>query len=107
MIMSLAEILDRYSILLLKSEYGLAVDDELAEYAEKVDSLDPTLLVDFHKLSGINRKMWQLEELVTRETDLEKIGAYCLALRGLTVLRTKQKNLINSEQDNPRERKSY
>jgi hypothetical protein len=86
--MPMAVLADKFTILTLKLERGLDVKDEWNAYREAVGDLD----VD--ELMNINLQMWNLEELISVETDLAKIGAYYLALRGMTAQRIAAKNAI-------------
>ena len=49
---SIADIADRYTILLLKRDNGLDVEEELQECKSHLDG------VDYHELSKINGLMW-------------------------------------------------
>lgn len=98
-----ADLVDRYTILLLKQEHG---QDHIAELAEiknggKPDGIDYSLLLQ------INRLMWNIEEKISSTTDIAMLGAYCLSLRHLNMLRIVAKNVIASGCEEPTEVKSY
>lgn len=97
---STSETLDKYTVLLIKKKHGLKVDNELRDYeAAKIEFNQ--------KLYNINCLMWDLEEMISNETELDKIGAHYLALRWMNSKRTKIKNKIAEEHDEPLERKRY
>lgn len=98
---SIADIADRYTILLLKRDNGLDVEEELQECKSHLDG------VDYCELSKINGLMWDIEEKVTGEISLERVGVYYLALRGLTMRRAEAKNKITEEHGGHLEQKKY
>jgi hypothetical protein len=85
--MTTAEVADKYTILCLKQMAGLPVGD-LHEYTKALEN------IDFTELFKINREMWDLEDRITQETNLEMIGIHYLALRDLTQQRVIAKNKI-------------
>lgn len=101
--MTPADLADRYTILLIKQEHNLDVAEELAAVATEVVAL----AIDFSELLQINRIMWRLEELASRERDLECLGVFHLALRQMTLARTKAKNDIAYIHGGFRELKDY
>ena len=101
--MPLADVADRYTILLLKLEHGLKVQEDLGPYIELLD----WYAVDYTELMRINRRMWDLENEITAERDLARIGALYLALRKMTVKRVEAKNRIAQSVNQPQEAKNY
>ena len=98
---NLAETVDKLTILEIKKAHGLPVDQELEAYRLDCQGIDSS------ELAKINQVCWDLEELVSQESDLSKLGAYCLALRYMTSKRIEAKNRISSKLNQPQEQKSY
>lgn len=101
MLLSMAEIVDKYTILRLKKEHGLPIAEDLSLYESAVGDLD------YSELYSINRMMWILEEFVSGELDLGRVGAFYLALRFLTVKRVEAKNRIARQFNEAIEVKGY
>ena len=99
--MLLADLVDRYTILLIKQQKGLRVEEPIDEY--KRACLDAPC----QELMEINSLMWEIEERISRATDIEAIGIMYLALRGLTKRRVDAKNRIAARCHEPLEVKSY
>jgi len=99
--MPIAEVADRYTILLIKKEHGLNVDEDLEQYKSALRGV--------HTLSLyiINKAMWVLEDAISVECNMASIGATYLELRKLTLERTTAKNKIAAEHGGPIERKNY
>ena len=99
--MPLADVVDRYTVLILKDQNGIPVKEELEQYRKCCMNLE------WKELLRINSLMWKLEEMISDETDLATIGALYLALRGLTKRRVEAKNQIAVKHQQPPEVKSY
>ena len=99
MIMSLGEIADRYSIVLLKSERtNLDVFDELDNLKislERVEKVD----IYVKELQAVNGQIWDLESDIRKgkegELGLEEVGRRAIAIRELNGKRVGIKNKIN------------
>ena len=99
MIMSLGEIADRYSIVLLKSERtNLDVFDELDSLKislERVEKVD----IYVKELYAVNGQIWDLESDIRKgkegELGLEEVGRRAIAIRELNGKRVGIKNKIN------------
>ena len=99
MIMSLGEIADRYSIVLLKSERtNLDVFDELDNLKislERVEKVD----IYVKELYAVNGQIWDLESKIRKgkegELGLEEVGRRAIAIRELNGKRVGIKNKIN------------
>lgn len=79
----IGDLIDRYTVLVLKLEHGLKVRQELDKY---LDEIPPQLSKETIKeLYGLNKKIWDLET---------KIGKLALEVRELNDLRSKKKNEI-------------
>lgn len=100
--MPVADVVDRYTILLIKKSHGLKVPDEELE-AYRVESCDH----DYMELLNINRQMWDLEELITKTQDPFEVGLMYWNLRDLTKLRVEAKNRISERCGQHLELKSY
>ncbi len=98
---SISEIADRYTILFLKRKHGIPVDENLTEYETVLQN------VDYHNLYAINQIIWTIEEMITIETDLCKIGVFYLALRWANSRRVEAKNEIAKKHGGFVERKKY
>ena len=98
---SYGEITDKYTILLIKQRNGLVVSDELEEIGKVTKD------IDYDELYEINTKCWRLEEMISEERNLEKIGAYHLALLWLGHKRTTEKNRITEKYGGHTEQKKY
>ncbi len=103
-ISSPAEVIDRYTILLLKYQNGINVEKELAPYLEAV--------VDYaemysDRLYDINSRMWELEDRITEEGNLKKVGALYMQLRDLTLQRMEVKNEITKKYGGFKEKKNF
>lgn len=101
--MPLADVADRYTILLLKMEHGLKVQEDLGPYIELLDWYG----IDSTELLTINRRMWDLEDEITDELDMTRVGYLYLALRKMTVKRVEAKNRIALLVNQPQEAKNY
>ena len=101
--MPIADVADRYSILVLKRFHELQIDEDLEAYERELGG------VNYDFLSEINGLIWNLEEAISGEgeTEKEEIGRLCLRLRELTKLRVEAKNKIAQEHGGPVERKTY
>ncbi len=100
--MSVAEVADKYTILCLKVKHGVeTANTELEEYEEELKS------VDYADLANINKVMWELEETISHEHNLETIGILCVRLRAFSLYRVAAKNKIAEAHSQPLERKSY
>lgn len=91
----LSDIMDRFSILILKWIHGADVRDELRAYAKECPITDP--LFD---LLRINYAIWQLESDIRKgkegELGLEEVGKRALAIRDLNRQRIETKNTVNA-----------
>ena len=96
-----AELADRYTILCLKREHGLPVEEDVSQYAAEL------MQVDCSELLTVNRRMWELEDQISQTTDLAEIGALYLELRAWTLQRVAAKNRIAERCGEPREVKGY
>lgn len=102
--MKLAEVADKYTILMIKSQKGLPVSyAELEEYQK--ECVDNNVVV--HTLHAINIGIWHVESQITKEESLEKIGELYLKLRRLNHDRITEKNRISKEYNEPLELKQY
>ncbi len=104
--MPIAEVADRYTILLTKVQQGIEPVEILNDYAVELDN------VDYKTLHSININMWMLEDEITKELgrsdkDYYKIGALYQQLRKLTIARMEAKNKIAAQHGGPIERKNY
>ena len=100
--MQIGEMVDRYSILLLKSERtGLDVTEERLEYEKYVlhdTYTDIKLWIE--KLKVINGRIWDLESDIRRgkedELGLEEVGRRALMIRNINNERVACKNEITT-----------
>ncbi len=103
--MPIADVADRYTILLTKVNEGIEPTEILNDYAKELDG------VDYKKLHSINISMWVLEDEITKElkqtANYYNIGVMYKDLRKLTVERMEEKNRIATEHGGPIERKNY
>ncbi len=101
---SIGDYLDRYSILSIKKDNGLGVDEELKSYQKY--SLSPYLMV----LKSINRQLWKLEDVkrkeVTRYSKKESDTAFLITqLNDLRHLVKKKADVFHNSKFS--EKKSY
>jgi CRISPR/Cas system-associated protein Cas7 (RAMP superfamily) len=102
--MPIADVADKCTILLIKILHGLDVSiRELGVYLEECKENN----INIDCLHIINRNIWMIEEDITKETKLEKIGKLYLELRTLNMLRVNEKNKIAKEHSEPMELKKY
>ena len=98
----IAELADKYTILLLKKEHGFNVTEQLNLISPLVVRV-PTL-----NLYEINKKMWNLEEKITsNQHDLALAGKLYLELRELSLQRVNAKNKIAKYWGEPMEDRKY
>ena len=96
--MQIGEVVDRYSILLLKSERtDLNVVDEIEHYKSCVDSYeDSEFWVE--KLKQINSRIWDLESDIRKGKEkllgLKEVGRRALLIRNINNERVACKNEI-------------
>jgi hypothetical protein len=98
--MSLGEIVDRYSIVKLKSERtDLDCFDELNALKNEIDSVE-NLILYVQDLIDINGKIWDLESDIRKGKEgilgLEEVGRRAIAIRELNGIRVNLKNKINT-----------
>lgn len=91
------DLADRYSILVLKKEIGLPVNDELNEIKEELKIFFRTDGVSdlFNELLKSNRKQWELEDELRTSSSLEEAGSTALKIRECNSNRVTLKNKIN------------
>ena len=90
--MRIAEIVDRYTILRLKSEHGLDVEKPLKAF-KKIAMTAPEALVQ--KLYEINAQMWEIEDMAELGGEgLEDMGRMFHKQRELNKARVAVKNEI-------------
>lgn len=99
--MPIADVADRYTILLIKVVKHIEPATILDGFQAELTS------VDYKKLSKINSRMWELEDAITAACGMAEIGALYLELRELTKQRVEEKNRIAAEHGGPMERKNY
>jgi hypothetical protein len=101
---SIADIADRYTILCIKVNHGSCsslIHKVVLECEEELKG------VDISRLLSVNETMWGLEEEISIETDLRRIGVLCLTLRMFNLKRIEAKNKIARDHGEVEERKSY
>lgn len=102
----ISEVADKFTVALIKLREGLPTEKIVEDYRRVLaKSKVSEEIVD--ELYEINYKMWRLEELITEEVALDKIGAYYLALRWMSHKRTEKKNEIADKYGGHREYKRY
>lgn len=90
--MTKAEIVDRYTILRLKSEHGLDVKKELRALSDEVDNVPDTFI---ERLYSVNAQMWEIEDMAELGGEgLEDMGRLFHKQRELNKTRVKIKNEI-------------
>lgn len=99
--MPISEMADRYTVLRIKFEHGLDTYKQMMEYSKSLQAIDT------NELYEVNLKMWRLEEMISDEKDIEKIGAYYLALRWMSHKRLEAKNKIAEICNEYKELKKY
>ncbi len=99
--MPIADVADRYTILLLKKSNGLEVDEDMGAYEKELEG------VDYSELTMHNGMLWQVEDVLSTNLPLEMVGKLCLRLRALSTLRVEAKNKIAQKHGGPIERKTY
>lgn len=98
--MQIGEIVDRYSILLLKVERtNLDVEQELIQYRHAMSEYENIdLFVD--KLKTINGQIWDLEADIRQGKEgklgLEEVGRRALKIRNINATRVECKNNITN-----------
>lgn len=97
----MAELADRYTILKIKCDHGVVINEDLLRYESELRGIDTN---ELHK---INLVMWYLEELISDTSDPYMIGVIYLVLRSLTKKRVQAKNKISKACGDPQEVKSY
>jgi len=93
------ELVDRYTIALLKFNKTGGNQEELDFYSTQLHSYDLTLIKDsLDQLYSIHGKIWELEALLKsgreQELSLEEIGRRAIAIRDYNNKRIKLKNSI-------------
>ncbi len=99
--MPIADVADRYTILLLKKAHGLQIDENLGAYEKELRG------VNYEQLLLVNKSMWEVEELLSENITIGRVGQLCLRLREFSLQRTAYKNKIAQEHGGPIERKTY
>jgi hypothetical protein len=97
---SKGDLIDRYSIVKLKSERTeVDCSDEFAALTEEISKTDG--LIDFvQELYTVNGMIWDLESDIRRgkegELGLEEVGRRAIAIRELNGKRVASKNKVNT-----------
>jgi hypothetical protein len=104
--MSVGDIIDRYSILLLKLEHKpdfiyheqerLVMQEEMRQLNHKYPNIDFDMFLAHAK--EINGKIWELEADVRKgalDNDLPEVGRRAIMIRKINGLRISFKNLVN------------
>lgn len=115
MLFSLGDILDKYTILLIKKSKGLLVDEELNHFNDKKLFSIGQLLNNgveifhyFNQLLKANQVQWELEDQVTDAMNRNEIGNLFLKIKAQNNIRVEIKNKINSLDVNSHiEKKKY
>ena len=103
MLVPISEILDRYSISVLKKQRANAEnDDELSTLMVEIDEYkkeNSELIEDYlNKLIDVNGKIWDLESDIRKgkegELGLEEVGRRAIKIRELNKIRVGYKNQI-------------
>lgn len=95
------EIIDRYSILLLKQERtDLNIKKEIGKYYKEIQKYDKEITHEFvSKMRRINGQIWDLESMIRQEKEaelgLEEVGRRAIAIRQLNKVRITIKNEIS------------
>ena len=101
--MPISEILDRYSIAILKKERANAENEqEIQDLNDEIDNYrnQSPELIDrkIEQLIEINGKIWDLESDIRKgkegELGLEEVGRRAILIRGLNKIRVSYKNEI-------------
>ena len=72
---SAGDLLDRYSILLIKSEKGLGVDDHIDAIEPQCVEVVEKCRDDFDALLNVNRQLWHLEDLQRKHRTTKDLGS--------------------------------
>ena len=103
------ELADRASILLVKRDKGLPVEEKyLNKCLDEVWAVVPSKLFD--NLYAVNKAMFEMEEVISRVfdfRDFEMAGHLYYVLRGLTHKRTAAKHAISEHLKEGKEIKKY
>ena len=104
--MSVGDVLDRYSIILLKLEHKpdfpyheqerIAMQEEMCRLRSKYPDVDLDLFLNHCK--EINGKIWELEADIRKgalDNDLPEVGRRAIMIRKINGLRVGFKNLVN------------
>ena len=99
-----SDLADRYTILKVKKEKGLPVDEELEIYKKEIEFISKPLLA---KLYAVNKEMWELEDTISGFIFASDIGKAYRLLRESTLIRNKIKNKITEKYGGFAELKKY
>jgi hypothetical protein len=99
--MSVGEILDRYSICLLKQErLNIDISDEITALRNEVDELPNDIKAYITELKEINGQIWNLESDLRKGNEVvlgnEEIGIRAIKIRNWNNKRVEVKNKVNS-----------
>ena len=98
----ISEILDRYSIALLKNRRVSADnEEEIVALMRELSTYDASIINDYtEKLLSVNGKIWDLESDIRKgkegELGLEEVGRRAIAIRDLNRIRVTYKNELVS-----------
>ena len=95
--MQVSDILDRYTILKIKKENGLDVEEELKVYEKEIFEKD---YGNTFGLYEVNKLIWEkMDEFIGESKDLAVIGKLSLEVEALNLVRNKIRNAITKHYD--------
>lgn len=104
--MPIAEVADKYTILLIQIKHNHSIYQDIKSYEQLLAGTQVETLL------AINTSIWDIEEIITEElrnqvVDYSSVGAYYSVLRILNLQRVKAKNKIATQHSEPTEMKTY
>lgn len=99
-----AELMDLYSILMIKDEHGLDVKDQMDKVEEEIKDVPIGYLEELYK---VNKIVWLFEDLAELVKDTKAQGYLYQGMRIHNKKRVQIKNKISKMLDERTEKKSY
>lgn len=86
MLMTKSYIADHWSILRVKKDHGMPVDEELAIFEKEIQDIPAIALSELYRINGA---MFPIHDLIVDSKDLEKIGEWTQELLRLNAERVR------------------
>jgi len=91
MLMTKSYIADHWSILRVKKDHGLPVDEELDIFEKEIQDVPVKMLSELYRING---EMFPIHDLIVDSNDLEKLGRWTKDLLRLNAERVRVRSEV-------------